>query len=719
MAEKNQFTVGLNPEQQKAVLTTNGPLLILAGAGSGKTKTLTHRIAHILSIGLANPYEILAVTFTNKAAKEMRERIATIMGENPNSRSFMPFLGTFHGICVRILRQDGEYVGVSNNFVIYDESDRLSLIKKLIEKERIDEKQNPARAIGAIISSAKNEMITPNEMSATASGPVQKNASKIYPLYETELRRASALDFDDLISKTVELLENNEEVKAKWQRQFRYILIDEYQDTNLAQYKLVKLLINKDKNLCVVGDDWQSIYSWRGADYRNILNFERDYPNATIVKLEQNYRSTKAILDAAHKVISKNTSRSSKELWTALGDGSPVSIIQAANERNEAEQLVRRIRSQVDIKARRFSDFAILYRTNAQSRAVEEQFIRYGIPYRIYGGTRFYDRKEIKDIVSYLRLIYQPEDSASFDRIVNVPARNIGKTSLLKFNLWRQQNGFGIYEGLSNIAECEGLTPKAKNALQAFHFLLNDFRSQSDNIPVADLLEALVKRIDYYKYIDDGTIQGESRIENVKELITVAKGYADLGVSGFLEEVALVSEIENNNSAEDAVSLMTLHSAKGLEFPVVFMIGMEEGIFPHSRALFDKSEMEEERRLAYVGMTRAKEELFLVYATSRALYGSLQYNPPSQFIGDSGVAKFGAQENVSVFSSQINTTPKVNEPRYQLELNPGDGVRHSVFGVGTAEHVDGDIVSVRFSNRNIIKLNTAFAPIEKIAEYDV
>lgn len=718
MEENKHFIKGLNPEQQRAVVTTEGPLLILAGAGSGKTKTLTHRIAHILSNGLANPYELLAVTFTNKAAKEMRERVAHLLGENPNNRSFMPYLGTFHGICVRLLRQDGEFAGVNKNFVIYDDGDRQSLIKKLLERERIDEKQNPARSVSSLISSSKNEMVTPAEMAGTASGPLQKTAAKIYPLYETELKRAGALDFDDLIAKAVELFQNHPNVREKWQRQFKYIMIDEYQDTNAAQYKLVKLLTSSSQNLCVVGDDWQSIYSWRGADYRNILNFERDYPKATIVKLEQNYRSTKAILDAAHKVISKNSSRSSKELWTDLGAGAPVQVLQASNERQESEMLVRRIRTQTDIKARNFSDFAVLYRTNAQSRAVEEQFVRFGIPYRIFGGLRFYDRKEIKDIISYLRLIYQPEDVASFDRIVNVPTRGIGATSLQRFMSWRNLNGLGIYEALENIKDCSDLPSKASNALQSFHFFLNDFRAQADNIPVADLLEALVKKIDYYKYIDDGTIQGESRVENVKELITVAKGYADMGVSGFLEEVALVSEVENNESS-DSVSLMTLHSAKGLEFPVVYLIGMEEGVFPHSRAMFDQSEMEEERRLAYVGMTRAKEELFLTYATSRALFGNVQHNPPSQFIIDSGVgAPKAAQFESFVAPAFSSSQPVPSEPRYANDLSVGDGVRHNVFGVGTVMEIDGDKVTVNFQTKGFKNLNLAFAPLEKINEYD-
>lgn len=714
MGEDTYFTKGLNEEQQRAVLTTEGPLLILAGAGSGKTKTLTHRIAHLLSEKSVSPYEILAVTFTNKAAKEMRERVAHLLGENPNNRSFMPFLGTFHGICVRLLRQDGSAIGVDSNFVIYDESDRQSLIKRLLTQNHMDDKQISPRSVGSIISNAKNELISPAEMLGTASGPLQNAAAKIFPLYERELRQAQALDFDDLIGRAVTLFDTHDAVREKWQRQFKYIMIDEYQDTNAAQYKLVKLLTNENQNLCVVGDDWQSIYSWRGADYRNILNFERDNPKAAIVKLEQNYRSTKAILDAAHKVISKNHQRSSKELWTAIEGGSPVQVSQAGSERLEAEMIIRRIRTQTDLRARNFSEYAVLYRTNAQSRPIEEQFVRFGIPYRIFGGVRFYDRKEIKDMIAYLRLIYQPEDRASFERIVNVPARGIGAASLDRFTSWYEMNGFGVQEALIRLEECPGLPAKAVTALKDLRFIVDDFRAQADILPVAEIIDGLTKRLEYFKYISDGTIQGESRIENVRELLTVAKGYADMGVSNFLEEVALVSDVDTEES-NNVVSLMTLHSAKGLEFPVVFLVGMEEGVFPHSRALFDQSEMEEERRLAYVGMTRAKEELHLSYATSRALYGSLQHNPPSQFLTDiEGGAQMSSHIGGATQASYAQSMP--SEPHYVPDLNEGDGVRHGVFGVGTVMEIEGDVVTVYFKQKGAKKLNVSFAPLEKIEE---
>ncbi len=698
----------LNPEQRRAVDTTEGPLLILAGAGSGKTKTLTYRIAHILAKRLATPYEILAVTFTNKAAKEMRNRVAELTGANPESRSFMPFLGTFHGICVRLLRQNGDSAGIDKNFVIYDESDRLNLIKQIMAREHIDDKQSPPRAIASIISGAKNELLSTAELGGSASGPIQKIAAKVFPLYERELRQASALDFDDLIGKTVDMLSIDEDVRKKWREQFKYIMIDEYQDTNAAQYKLIKLLTNDKNNLCVVGDDWQSIYSWRGADYRNILNFERDNPKAEIIKLEQNYRSTQAILETAHRVISKNSRRSDKKLWTASKGGTPVQVLQAASERNEAEMIIRRIRTQNDMSDRNFSDFAVLYRTNAQSRSLEEQFVRLGVPYKIYGGVRFYDRAEIKDIIAYLRLIYQPEDRASFDRIVNVPARGVGKTSLERFNYWRETQGLGLSEALGRLEDCNDITTKAKSGLGDLRNLLNDFRAQSETLPVAEIINGLTKRLDYFSHLSDGTVQGETRIENVRELLTVAKGYADLGVSGFLEEVALVSDVDSGgNKSGKSVSLMTLHTAKGLEFPVVFLVGMEEGVFPHSRALFDQSEMEEERRLAYVGMTRAKEELILTYATSRALYGSLQHNMPSQFLADvEATATVAPSFEAHIFDQ--------SEPHYAPDLNEGDSVRHNVFGIGAVLEVQGDVVTINFKEKGVKKLNVGFAPIVKL-----
>ncbi|MBA3758451.1 UvrD-helicase domain-containing protein [Candidatus Saccharibacteria bacterium] len=712
----------MNLEQQRAVETTEGPLLILAGAGSGKTKTLTHRIAHLIATQKATPFNILAVTFTNKAAKEMRERVAHLLGENPDNRGFMPFMGTFHGICVRLLRQDGEHAGIPRNFVIFDESDRLSAIKQACKTAMMDEKSFPPRALGSLISNAKNDLISPTEFLGIGSGPIHRAAAQIYPLYQKILKDNSALDFDDLIGLTVHLLQSQEEIRKKWQTQFRFIMIDEYQDTNAAQYKLVRLLTNTNQNIAVVGDDWQSIYSWRGADFRNILNFEKDYPKTAIIKLEQNYRSTKAILDAAHAVITKNEKRSDKKLWTDAGEGQPVQVIQITNERAEGEAIVRRVKNAVDARFRQYKDFAVLYRTNAQSRAVEEIFVRFGVPYRIVGGQRFYDRKEVKDIMAYLRLIYQPEDSVSFARVVNVPTRGIGTKSLENFYTWKTQQGLSLQRALESVAACDTLTTKARAGLAELGDILARTRDLVENATLTGLLDSLLRRIDYFAYINDGTPQGEARAENVRELTSVAQGYQDLGLDGFLEEVSLVSDIDSNNRDDNNVTLMTLHAAKGLEFPVVFMTGMEETIFPHSRALYDQHEMEEERRLCYVGMTRAKEELIVSYATSRMLYGGTQHNPPSRFLADFDAKmqiensfSSGSSWQESNFGETSQTSASYSdEPRYVPELNEGDGVKHQLFGMGTVLEIDGDNATIYFKGKGTKKLNVAFAPLEKL-----
>ncbi len=700
----------MNEEQARAVKTTEGPLLIQAGAGSGKTKTLTHRIAHIIASGKASPYQLLAVTFTNKAAREMRERLADLVGHDADDRSFVPYMGTFHSICVKILRTDGQHIGIPRSFVIFDETDRLGAVKQVCKINHIDEKSFPPRQISYLISSAKNEMIEAAHYAKLANSPLEDAVKKVFPGYERALKDACALDFDDLISKTVQLLESKPEVRQKWQSTFKYILIDEYQDTNAAQYKLVKLLVNKHKNIAVVGDDWQSIYSWRGANFRNILDFERDYPDCTIIKLEQNYRSTKPILDAAHAVIAKNTSRSEKKLWTAAAGGSPVQIIPVANERSEGETIVRRIKNTVSLGARKYHDFAVLYRTNAQSRSLEEALIHYGLPYRVVGGQRFYDRKEIKDIIAYLRLIYQPEDRISFERIINVPARGIGAKSLSNFLDWQLSQHLTLDEAISRADECGGLSTKAKTAFADFAALLRDMRGQLEETTPVVLLDSLIRRIEYLQCLDDGTIQGESRKENVQELLSAAKQYQDLGLSDFLEEVALVSDLDNPATAGDAVTLMTLHASKGLEFPVVFMAGLEETILPHSRALYDQSEMEEERRLCYVGMTRAKEELYMLHSASRALYGGIQHNPPSRFL---------SEIDSSIVTSPLDSfaatpSPGLDEPKYVLELNEGDEVRHQLFGRGTIMEVDGDNVAVYFKGKGIKKLNVSFAPLDKV-----
>ncbi|MEK7594430.1 MAG: UvrD-helicase domain-containing protein [Patescibacteria group bacterium] len=721
-----ELTKGLNPEQRRAVETTEGPLLIQAGAGSGKTMTLTRRIAYLIATHKATPYNILAVTFTNKAAKEMRGRVAELLGENAENRGFMPYMGTFHGICVRLLRQDGESIGIPRSFVIFDESDRQAAVKQASKQLMLDEKAFPARLLSGLISSAKNEMLSPSEYSGTANSPAQQAAAKVYPSYQRALKDASALDFDDLINRTVEMFQTQPEIRKKWQQQFKYIMIDEYQDTNAAQYQLVNMLTNDDKNIAVVGDDWQSIYSWRGADFRNILKFEKDFKDCTVIKLEQNYRSTKNILAAAHAVITKNDQRSDKKLWTDDVDGLPVQMLQVSGERGEGEAIIRRVRMGIDSGQRRYSHYAVLYRTNAQSRSVEEAFVHYGIPYRVVGGTRFYDRKEIKDVIAYLRLIFQPEDRVSFERVVNVPARGVGAKSILNFFAWKEAESLSILQALQQADSCSDLTPKARKSLSELGDILASLREVSEDASVSGLIDSLLRRIDYLHYLDDGSAQGEARQENVKELLSVAREYQDEGLAGFLEEVALVSDLDTADFNGDAVTLMTLHAAKGLEFPVVFMTGMEESIFPHSRALYDQSEMEEERRLCYVGMTRARQELYMSYASSRMLYGGVQHNPPSRFLSEidgefqspTSFDGYGHKPAPSTASSfgLLGPMPQLAdaEPRYVPELNEGDGVKHQVFGQGTVMEIDGDNAVIYFKGKGTRKLNISFAPIEKI-----
>lgn len=724
-----ELVKGLNDEQKRAVVTTEGPLLIQAGAGSGKTKTLTHRIAYLISTRKASAYNILAVTFTNKAAREMRERVAVLLGEDPDNRSFMPYMGTFHSICVRILRQDGEKVGIPKSFVIWDESDRTAAIKRACKELAVDEKSYPAKVIASMISNAKNDLVTPEEFANRESSPIERTVAQVYPLYERALREAAALDFDDLIGRTVDMLATQEEIRQKWQKRFRYIMIDEYQDTNAAQYKLVRMMTNKSNNIAVVGDDWQSIYSWRGADFRNILNFEKDYPNATVIKLEQNYRSTKAILDAAHTIITKNKQRSDKKLWTAAGSGMAVQMLQVANERAEGEAIVRRIRNGVDSGFRKYSHYAVLYRTNAQSRSVEETFIHYGIPYRIVGGQRFYDRKEIKDLMAYLRLIYQPEDRASFQRVVNTPARGVGPKSVENFFTWKQANRLTLFDAVTQIENCELLTDRAIKGISELGDLLSTLRDLMDDTPPGGIIDSVIRRLDYYNIVNDGTPAGESKVENVKELLNVAQNYQDEGLDIFLEEVSLVSDVDQADFEGNAVTLMTLHAAKGLEFPVVFMVGMEETVFPHSRALYDEFQMEEERRLCYVGMTRAREELYMLYTVSRMMFGGAQQNPPSRFLSEID-AEF--QPDAGLYSGQANNfagfrreqsaepedAPVVpnDEPRYVPELNEGDAVRHSVFGIGQVMELDGDNATIFFKGKGAKKLNIGFAPIEKLED---
>ena len=622
---------GLNPAQQDAVQTMSGPVLILAGAGSGKTKTLTHRIANLIANGVL-PSEILALTFTNKAAREMRERLAKIL-DRENSFSFMPWMGTFHSICVKMLRIEAESVGLDKSFVIYDADDRLALIKRAMKELQISDKSVKPKAAEAAISKAKNEGKLPDEMMADAYYPNQQQIARIYERYEDMRKKADAVDFDDLLLYVARLLKERKDIREKWQNRFKHILIDEYQDTNHIQYQIVKLLVNEERNICCVGDDWQSIYSWRGADFTNILNFERDFPGAKVIKLEQNYRSTQNILDAAQKVITKNTQRSDKTLFTEAGKGAPITIQQARDEQDEAKWVASTIR-----KMRRpLSDFAVLYRTNAQSQAFERAFMDYRLPYKLVGGVRFYDRKEIRDIVAYLHLIVNPRDIISLTRVINVPARGIGEKSVQK-----------ILEG-----DLESLTAKTRGAYEKFVDILADLREQNAaGVGPAEIVEDLLRKIDYRSYLNDGDkLKAEERNENLTALVGEAGTYQTL--DEFLADAALMSS-SDEDAGKDAVTLMTLHAAKGLEFPVVFLVGLEEGLLPHVRSMDESVEdVEEERRLAYVGMTRAMQELFLTYANSRFMFGGRSYNFPSRFLQDLGYNPYGGKPALTDFGDDF------------------------------------------------------------------
>ena len=698
---------GLNEAQADAVQTTSGPLLILAGAGSGKTKTLTHRIAHLIAHENVWPNEILAVTFTNKAAREMRERLGVLLGQNGASRGFMPWMGTFHGICVRMLRLEGEAINIAKNFVIYDEDDRQGLIKQAMKQLSIGDKEIKARSVSSMISSAKNEMVGPVEFEATAQFPYQKNIAKIYTAYEKMRQAAGALDFDDLLLETVRLFKEAPEVRKKWQTQFKHILIDEYQDTNAAQYHIIKHLVNETRNICVVGDDWQSIYSWRGADFTNILNFERDFKGAKVIKLEQNYRSTGYILEAANNVITKNLQRTDKKLWTAEGNGAPVQVHSTYDEAEEANLVASRISSHAAMGARKFGDFAVLYRANAQSYTLERAFLQQRVPYQIVGGVRFYDRKEIKDIIAYLRLMYQPNDRMSFSRIVNVPTRGIGATSLEKFLIWQAGSGMDIIAALTNVDQATTITARARSALALLGGKLRTIQLMIDDGNPSDIIEKILASTGYRTYLQDGTPQAEEREANIGSLVSDAKSFA--GLPEFLEEVALMSSADTAE-AEEKVTLMTLHAAKGLEFPVVFMVGMEEGIFPHARVYeAGPSELEEERRLCYVGMTRAREELHLSYAQSRLQFGQRGYNPPSRFLADMG-------DNAMMTSAEPKVTRDMDQDYFSDELPfaIGDRVRSAAFGTGEIRDVEGLAVTILFDSGYSKKLNAEYARLEKL-----
>ena len=721
---------GLNEAQRDGVLTVEGPVLMLAGAGSGKTKTLTHRIAYLVTEKKVHPPHILAVTFTNKAATEMRVRINDLLGRASDDRSYLPFLGTFHSIGVRILRREAVHLGYPSSFVIYDEADAQAVVKLVCKDLGIEEKVFTPQSMRGLISSAKNELLSPSQYARLAQGQAQETAARIYPEYQKRLLAQGAMDFDDIIMQTAMLFQNNPEVLKKYQTQFQYILVDEYQDTNNAQYRMIALLAEGHKNVCVVGDDWQSIYSWRGANYENILNFEADYPSAKVIKLEQNYRSTQHILDAAHSVISKNTVRTDKHLFTEKGNGEKIIIQQVSDEQAEGQYVIQTIDRLVSDHGYRYSDCAVLYRTNAQSRSLEESFLRYNVPYQIVGGLRFYERKEIKDTLAYLRFVANPQDSISWRRVVNLPARGLGDKSLSVMVDYAASRDWDLLTACGDADEVPGLTPKARLAFKDFAILINDFRESAERLPVAELAELVLKKTGYMELLNDGSLTAGDRIENVQEFLGVARGFGTTALEEFLSDISLVTDLDNWDTSNDSVTLMTLHAAKGLEFRAVFMIGVEEGIFPHSRTLFEPTELEEERRLCYVGMTRARERLYITHATSRLLYGSTQRNPISRFVmeippehsetgltatpGRLGVGGFGLQSPGQQDRGSYRSDPFPDDNAHVELLKPGDGVNHPTFGDGKVIGIEGDDVQVLFERAGIKRLNVGFAPLRKL-----
>lgn len=625
----------LNDKQIEAVKAVNGPVLIIAGPGSGKTKALTHRIAYMIASGIM-PENILAVTFTNKASSEIKERVGKLLGRlSASQRIGNVGMGTFHSICAKILRQEARHLGYTKNYSIYDEEDQLSTVKKAMEQLDISNKKFNPYAILSRISTLKSELVEPDDFEPKANHFYDRIVHKIYAVYQQELKDANAMDFDDLIILAVKLFKKNPDILKKYQIKFQYILVDEYQDVNVAQYVLVKLLSQKHKNLFVIGDTDQSIYAFRNADFRNMLNFEKDFPEAKIIKLEQNYRSTKTILAAAQGIINNNLERYVKDVWTENSHGEKVYLKETSSEINEGEFVIEKIKQGME-HGLSFKDFTVLYRTHAQSRALEEVFLKNGFPYKIVGGLKFYERREIKDILAYLRLLANPNDFASMARIHNVPTRGIGKTSYLKFTEYVKRNSVNLIKSCLEAKNIQGLQPKIAFAFYELGKTMSELGKDINDFKLTSLIKKLIKKIGYEEYIQDGTEEGEYRWENIKELFTVTKKYDHLetieALNSFLQEVALIQDADKLETDKNVVHMMTLHAAKGLEFPVVFLIGMEEGIFPHSRSMFSQQELEEERRLCYVGMTRAQQRLYLTMARQRMIFGSTQMNPPSRFI---------------------------------------------------------------------------------------
>ena len=727
----NSLLTGLNKEQQQAVQHTEGPLLILAGAGSGKTKVLTVRVAYLLAQGV-NPYEILAITFTNKAAKEMKSRVEGLVGDVANRI----WLSTFHSFCAKFLRFEiDSFLGYNSNFTIYDTSDSQAVIKAALKALNLDDKYYPVGAMIAAISDAKNQLLFTSDFRKQARDFYQQKVADVYEYYERELRKNNALDFDDLLLVAVKLLQSNAAVLDKYSHRFRYVMIDEYQDTNHAQYLLAKLLASHWKNIAVVGDADQSIYAWRGAYIQNILDFEKDYPNCTSIKLEQNYRSTKIILDAANAVIDNNEGRPKKNLWTDKTEGAKIQHFTAQSEHEEAAFIGDTIAKKHDIHDVPYGDMAILYRTNAQSRVLEEALIKRALPYTMVGGTKFYDRKEIKDVLAYLRVLYNPFDDLSLLRIINVPKRSIGVTTVAKLQEYARANGTSLFMTLTQLHLIDSIKGKTKEKLEEFGILIFTLVSEMENRTVLDILESILDRTGYLAQLEESTDpQDQARAENIGELLSVAKDFQDTNPSGtvedFLEQVALVNDVDSFEQEESKVTLMTLHAAKGLEFPIVFLCGLEEGLFPHSRTLMNPEEIEEERRLAYVGITRAEKELYISNATTRTVFGRTSSYLPSRFIDeipeelvDGLRAKRKVPDDIKrhVPQHMSVTSRPVTKPIVRNEViadwKVGDTAIHSKWGNGKVINVTGEgagmKLTIEFPTQGVRVVMAKFAPVKK------
>lgn len=738
-------TYGLNPQQAEAVINTEGPMLIMAGAGSGKTKVLTCRVANLLQKGV-RPYRILAITFTNKAAAEMRERVNNMSG--PAAKDVWLF--TFHAFCARFLRMEIDKLpGYGGNFAIYDTADSQNLIKQILKEMNLDDKRFQPSGILSRISNAKNALQDAAAFARQAGDFYEQKVADIYSRYEQKLQLNNALDFDDLLMLSIKLLQENKEVREKYQDRFDYLLVDEYQDTNHAQYLLTKLLAAKHRNICVVGDADQSIYGWRGADIQNILDFEKDYPDAKVIKLEQNYRSTQIILDAANAVIENNTGRKPKNLWTENKSGAGIIYFQAVDERDEARFVIEQLQNLQRTENKKLGDMAILYRTNTQSRIFEEMLIKSGISYNMVGGLKFYERKEIKDIIAYLRVIFNPADSLSLLRIINVPKRGIGDASLAKIQAYAAANNVSLFEAVSNAAAIDGLSSRFVSKLDDLAGIIFELMNLASEAQVEDLIDCVLRDTGYLEELEnERTPQAQSRIDNLHELISVAQEFAaseeENNLENFLAHVALVSDIDDTELGEDAITLMTLHSSKGLEFPVVFLVGMEEGLFPHARTLMNETEIEEERRLCYVGITRAKEKLFLSSTKMRTIYGNTVTYPPSRFLQEIPARlvktikrqeRFSALENFKQVSEKYSARPQKPASTFNphsfmpqkpaaaaggtgTRFNTGDRVSHNRWGEGMVVSVkdspDGQEVKVAFAGAGVRSLLTKYAVLKKL-----